>query len=275
MQEQMTFEIADSIEPGHQGVGEVVDQVQVQLRAGVEACHLPVDSTGRTVRPGGLAVQDFFEQTHARRVVRVHQLGAWLAELISEVDGSTFTETCNRLRIVTREAVDALVRVEVEEHGHRGRVSEAIAGGKVGLFRVTCACSDWNELEEPGRSRAIAWRRSEAEARALFAEHAAPAGVPTPARQPPSPATEAARTGGTAAVDRAPVEAFAMVLESAPAPSVPRRRAVGGGGTPTWARMRPEAFGKVRTVQPVLFASGADAVGTGSLLDSDDLLHLA
>lgn len=263
----MTFDIADSTELGHQGAGGTVDE----LRAGVEAWRLPVDATGRTVEPGHLAVQDFHEQTHARRVIRVLRQGNWLAEMVSEVDGSTFTEGCNRLRIVTQEALDALVRVEVEEHGHRGRVIEAIAGGRAGQFRVVCACEDWFELVEPGRSRAIAWRGSEAEARALFAEHAAPAEAPASAQSLPSPVAEAvpAQEGDAAPVEQEPAEVFAMVLESAPVPSARVQRAAGGGRAVAWTGVRPEAFGRVKAVQPVLFAPPADAFGTGSLFGDD------
>ncbi|MER5642836.1 hypothetical protein ABT095_38610 [Kitasatospora sp. NPDC002227] len=258
VQDQMTFDIADSAELDHQGAGEAADEVQAQLRAGVEAWRLPVDATGRTVRPDHLAVQDFYEQTHARRVKRVFEQGSWLAEMVSEVDGSTFTEGCNRLRIVTQEAIDALVRVAVEANGHHGQVIESIAGGRAGQFRVRCSCEDGFELVETGHSRAIAWRGSEAEARALFAEHASAAGAPAAEATP-------AQEGGAVSDDQEPAEAFAMVLESAPVLSVPVQRAASGGGATTWAGIRPEAFGKVRAVQPVLFAPSADAVGTGSL----------
>ncbi|WP_162871821.1 hypothetical protein [Kitasatospora cineracea] len=155
----------------------VVPDAREQLRAGVEEWKLPVDATGRPVQVGHLAVQDFYEQTHARRVVRIYRCGTWQAEMVSEDDGSTFTESCNRLRLVTREAVAALVRVKVEAHGHEGRVIESIAGGKRGQFRVICGCKDWFEVVEPGRSRAIAWRRSEEQAREVFAEHAAAAPI--------------------------------------------------------------------------------------------------
>ncbi|MFJ5120839.1 hypothetical protein [Kitasatospora sp. NPDC088548] len=260
MQDQMTFDIADSAELDHQEV----DEVQAQLRAGVEAWRLPVDSTGRTVKPGQLAVQDFYEQNHARRVVRIYRCGNWLAEMVSEVDGSTFTEGCNRLRIVTQEAMDALVRVEVEENGHRGVVIEAIAGGRAGQFRVVCDCQDWwsDGLAEPGRSRAIAWRGSEAEARDLFAGHATPV-------EAPAVETGPGRTDEGAPVGSEPAEEFAMVLESAPVPSARVRRAAGGGQAVTWAGARPEAFGRVKAVQAVLFGPSADAFGTGSLFGDD------
>ena len=50
---------------------------------------------------------------------------------------------------------------------------------------------------------------------------------------------------------------------------------------PQWADLPPlaaldflDAGTKPRATQPALFATGTDAVGTGSLLDPDDELHL-
>ncbi|WP_051812046.1 hypothetical protein [Kitasatospora sp. MBT63] len=151
------------------------DEAQTLLQSGVEPWKLPVDATGRTVRVGHLAVQDFFERTGSGRVTKVFKRGGWFAEVVSENDGHVLTEHCNRLRLVTRAQIDALVRVEVEAHGHRGRVIEAIAGGRAGQFRTVCKCNGGFELSEPGRSRAIAWRLSEAAARDLFTDHAAAA----------------------------------------------------------------------------------------------------
>ncbi|MFI8928244.1 DUF3560 domain-containing protein [Streptomyces sp. NPDC053474] len=147
------------------------DNVQEQLRAGVEAWRLPVDSQGRTVKVGMLAVQDFFEQTHARRVVRVYQNGNWLAEMVSDRDGSVTSDHTNRLAVVTQEQVDALVSVDVEDAGYRGRITQALVSQHAGQFRVVCQCEDGMEVCEPGHSRKIAWRATVEEARELWEQH--------------------------------------------------------------------------------------------------------
>nr|BEK71320.1 hypothetical protein KPHV_85470 [Kitasatospora purpeofusca] len=168
---QPSFPACTAFEP----IAPDTDEAQALLQSGAGPWELPVDATGRTVQVGHLAVQDFFEQTNSGRVTKVFKRGSWLAEVVSENDGYVLTEQCNRLRLVTRAQMDALVRVDVEAHGHRGRVIEAIAGGRHGQFRTRCECADGLELSEPGCSRAIAWRPSEAAARALFYEHAAAA----------------------------------------------------------------------------------------------------
>ncbi|MGW3371725.1 hypothetical protein [Streptomyces hydrogenans] len=138
------------------------------------AFMLPVDAKGRTIKPGMLVVQHYFEQSHPRRVRRVYSNGNWSAEAVSERDGSVLSENCNNLQIVTQEQVDALAEpLRVEAGAHRGWIVQALVTRHAGQFRATCTCHDGLELIEPGRSRAVRWFKTQAEAVAAWHEHAA------------------------------------------------------------------------------------------------------
>lgn len=151
------------------------EDAEEQFTAGVEAWRLPVDAKGRAVRPGHLMVQNFYEQIHAYRVEKVFKNGNWLAVGVrTEEDGSEsrLIEHTNLLAIVTAESVAALVLLDVRAGEHRGRIAQSLVSSKAGKFRVQCECEGWDEIVEPGRSRAIAWFSTVEEARAGFEQHA-------------------------------------------------------------------------------------------------------
>ncbi|MFJ1874205.1 hypothetical protein [Streptomyces chartreusis] len=142
---------------------------------GAEAWQLPVDATGREIRLHDLVVQDFYEQTHTRRVTRIYRNGSWLVKAVDDRDGTTLIDECNRMRVIPPQEAAARVELYVEDCGYKGRIVQSIASNKKGQFRVLCTCGDdfpyWDEVVEAGHSRKTAWRKTLKEARKLWDDH--------------------------------------------------------------------------------------------------------
>ncbi|MGW6790803.1 hypothetical protein [Streptomyces chartreusis] len=142
---------------------------------GAEAWQLPVDAAGREIRLGDLVVQDFKEQTHTRRVTRIYRNGSWHVIAVSDRDGTTLIDECNRMRVISPQEAAARVELHVEDCGYKGRIVQSIASNKRGQFRVLCTCGDdfayWDEVVEAGHSRKIAWRKTLKEARKVWDDH--------------------------------------------------------------------------------------------------------
>lgn len=142
---------------------------------GAEAWQLPVDAAGREIRLGDLVVQDFKEQIHTRRVTRIYRNGSWHVIAVSDRDGTTLIDECNRMRVISPQEAAARVELHVEDCGYKGRIVQSIASNKRGQFRVLCTCGDdfayWDEVVEAGHSRKIAWRKTLKEARKVWDDH--------------------------------------------------------------------------------------------------------
>ncbi|WP_406257183.1 hypothetical protein [Streptomyces chartreusis] len=142
---------------------------------GAEAWQLPVDATGREIRLRDLVVQDFYEQTHTRRVTRIYRNGSWLVTAVNDGDGTTLIDECNRMRVISPQEAAARVELHVEDCGYKGRIVQSIASNKRGQFRVLCTCGDdfayWDEVVEAGHSRKTAWRKTLKEARKVWDDH--------------------------------------------------------------------------------------------------------
>ncbi|MFE6945981.1 hypothetical protein [Streptomyces chartreusis] len=142
---------------------------------GAEAWQLPVDTAGREIRLGDLVVQDFYEQTHTRRVTRIYRNGSWHVIAVNDGDGTTLIDECNRMRVISPQEAAARVELHVEDCGYKGRIVQSIASNKRGQFRVLCTCGDdfayWDEVVEAGHSRKIAWRKTLKEARKVWDDH--------------------------------------------------------------------------------------------------------
>ncbi|MGW1362989.1 hypothetical protein ACWCQP_36975 [Streptomyces chartreusis] len=142
---------------------------------GAEAWQLPVDAAGREIRLGDLVVQDFKEQIHTRRVTRIYRNGSWHVIAVSDRDGTTLIDECNRMRVISPQEAAARVELHVEDCGYKGRIVQSIASNKRGQFRVLCTCGDdfayWDEVVEAGHPRKIAWRKTLKEARKVWDDH--------------------------------------------------------------------------------------------------------
>ncbi|RST00359.1 hypothetical protein EF910_31990 [Streptomyces sp. WAC07149] len=144
----------------------------VEWAPDAESWQKPVDAKGKELRLGMLAVQNFEEQTYAGEVRRIYSNGSWLADVVRQ-EGSVMKEHTNRLAVVTQEQVAALAEpLPVEGNGHRGRIMQALVTNKAGKFRATCVCMGGMEIPAEGRSRAIAWFDTQAEAVAAWERHA-------------------------------------------------------------------------------------------------------
>lgn len=134
------------------------------------------------VRRGDLVVQNFPEQVRAATVGRVYRLGRWVAETArTETDRHPrgLLGDTERLVVVTREQLDAAVRIGVEAGPHRGRIVQAVVTRHAGKFRVTCRCSPTIDLCRAGR--ATAWCSSVEAARTLWEWHTTGEAGPAPA----------------------------------------------------------------------------------------------
>ncbi|MFC8723719.1 hypothetical protein [Streptomyces bacillaris] len=154
-------------------------------RTDAETCALhPLDDAPH-VRRGDLVLQHYPEQTVPATVGDVYRLGRWIATTHkTDADGQPVTrgDDVDILQVVTQEQVDRAVRLDVEDGGHRGRISEVIVSRHAGAFRVTCQCLENMEICRDGRR--IAYCASVEAAQALWAWHAAGEEGPAPEGEP-------------------------------------------------------------------------------------------
>ncbi|MFI8085959.1 hypothetical protein ACIF6L_34855 [Kitasatospora sp. NPDC086009] len=222
---------------------------------------------GLPLRAGDLVLQNYTDASYVGTVLRVSILGDWVCA-VQWGDGVAEHTRFSEVAKITAEQAEAVQPRPIAQDGHRGSLRLSVIGKRKGQWYATCVCDrrmcTAQGLSVAGRPRAVAWFKTQEEARQHFAAHVAEYGplpveadavAPAPTDGAADDAVEADPARAAAAIAREVARLRAQLAHAGVAAETPV-----GGSPATAAPTAPDSAGPTEPdSEPVWLLAGANA----------------